>query len=310
MFLLGDLLDQTSQKKESFCGSSSKKRQIVEERIIEFYMPDADTINLEPNWADRFEANADSSQFTAHIREGLRWSDGTEVTTEDVRFWYEDVLHHAAFKPMLFDVDTLIVAGKLVEVEIVDKYTFQLKFASSYPLFPITVARGFPGGLPLQDTSFLLPSHYLKQFHPKYTPQTKLDQLAKDYGVATWQKLWGDGPVQAWWRNPKIPVLTAWKIKVPPPADRIVMERNPYYHAVDSAGNQLPYIDEITHDLFKGPDTLSLWIIQGLIDLQSRHLSATNYTLYKRNEAQGNYRLISWKGGRTVTLFPKHGKRL
>ena len=277
--------------------------KIVEERIIEFYMPDAETIRIEPNWADRFEPNIDASEFTAHIREGLRWSDGVEVTTEDVRFWYEDIFLNEEFGPMLRDKNTLMVAGELVKVDIIDRYTFTLKFAASYPLFPMAVVRATPGGLRLQDTSFLLPAHYLKQFHPTYASQAELDAIAAEYGVDSWQDVWGYGPVQAWWRNPDVPVLTAWKITVPPPADQIVMERNPYYHAVDAAGNQLPYIDEITHDFFDVIETMSLWVIQGLIDLQSRHISDTDYTLYKRNEGQGNYRVVTWKGGGTESLF-------
>ncbi len=90
----------------------------------------------------------------------------------------------------------------------------------------------------------------------------------------------------------------------PPPENTIIMERNPYYYAVDEMGNQLPYIDRITHELFTDNETLSLWVVQGLIDLQSRHIDPIDYTVYKNNEAQGNYHVVNWRGGETQALFP------
>ena len=275
--------------------------KLIEERIIEFYMTDSGTISIVPNWADQFDANADATEFTAHIREGLRWSDGVNVTTEDVRFWYEDVFLDKRFIETF--PSKLVSAGQPMELEIIDQYTFKLRFAESYPLFPTSVAGGVLGPFGLQGTSFLMPSHYLKDFHPNYTSEDELERISDSYGVDSWLDLWHFGPVQAWWLNPDLPVLAAWKIKIPPPAERIVMERNPYYHAVDSAGNQLPYIDEITHDLFDVSETMSLWVLQGLIDLQSRHVTEDNYTLYKRNESQGNYHITTWTGGDTLALY-------
>ena len=61
--------------------------KLLEERIIEFEIDPADgTISIEPNWADEFTISYYTRGFTFHIREGLKWSDGVPVTTEDVRF--------------------------------------------------------------------------------------------------------------------------------------------------------------------------------------------------------------------------------
>ena len=43
----------------------------------------------------------------------------------------------------------------------------------------------------------------------------------------------------------KLPALTPWLVKVPLTEPVAVLERNPYYFAVDTAGNQLPYIDRV-----------------------------------------------------------------
>jgi peptide/nickel transport system substrate-binding protein len=93
-------------------------------------------------------------------------------------------------------------------------------------------------------------------------------------------------------------------IQQPAPGERTVMVRNPYYHQVDAAGNQLPYIDTITHDLFEDPETMTLWVVQGLIDMQSRHTELRDYTLFKENEANGNYRILRWLNASTMTLYP------
>ena len=45
---------------------------------------------LSGNVAESWSANEDNTEFTFTIREGLRWSDGTPVTTEDVRYTFED----------------------------------------------------------------------------------------------------------------------------------------------------------------------------------------------------------------------------
>lgn len=276
--------------------------KLIEERIIEYVMPASDTIVIELNWADQFEANADSTAYTVHIREGLKWSDGVAVTTEDVRFWYEDILlNEAFFESVPAD---LVVNGEPVQLEIIDAYTFKLKFADSYPLFPMLVASRTPGAMGLQGTSFIVPFHYLKDYHPTYTAAEKLQEIAQEYGVETWRDLWDDGPVQSWWLNPDLPVLAAWKIEIPPPADPMVMVRNPYYHAVDAEGNQLPYIDQIVHHLTDDPEVIDVWVVQGLIDLQSRHISTAHYDLYVQNESQGNYHVATWKSGNTEALFP------
>ena len=279
--------------------------KLLEERIIEFEIDPADgTISIEPNWADEFTISEDAREFTFHIREGLKWSDGVPVTTEDVRFWYEDIFQTTLFRESPHQ--NLTTNGTPLEIEIVDDYTFTVKFADPYPLFPQILAKESTGSPGLTRDSFLLPAHYLKDFHPNYVSEEELAAKAEEYGVEGWQNLWDDsGPVQSWWLNPDLPVISAWKIQTPPPSPQAVMVRNPYYHAVDPDGRQLPYIDMITHDLFEDAETLNLWVIQGLIDMQARHINgAGNFTLFKENEAGGDYRMVIWNGASTGALYP------
>lgn len=45
--------------------------------------PSADGTKLEPWLADSYEANEDNSVYTFHLKEGVKFSDGTDVTAED-----------------------------------------------------------------------------------------------------------------------------------------------------------------------------------------------------------------------------------
>ena len=269
--------------------------KLIEERPVEFYLSDAETLSIELNWVDRFEISADASEYVFHIREGLKWSDGVAVTTEDVRFWYEAVFLNKNLTPA--PREHLRLNGHPLEIEILDTYTFKAKFSAPYPFFPEVLSK--LGTLDtkhtLHGTSFIMPAHYLKRFHPDYALPHALAAAVAEKNVAHWTDLWGaGGPITSWWLNPDLPVITAWMITEPPPAKRIVMRRNPYYFAVDPAGNQLPYIDEIVHVLLDEPKDLALLAVQGQLDMQDRHIQWSDYTFLKHNEVLGDYRVMPW----------------
>lgn len=278
--------------------------KLLEEHIVEFYMPQAGEIVVQPNWVDVFEVSPDATTYRFHIREGLKWSDGAPVTTEDVRFWYEDVFRNSTLTPT--KPEHLTVNGQPLVIEISDNLTFTVTFAAPYPFFPEVLAKmgTLDTRVNLLDAAFVLPAHYLKAFHPAYAAPETLAQAAAAKGVNTWLDLWGEkGSILSWWLNPDLPVLSAWKIKIPAPAQQMVMERNPYYFAVDAAGNQLPYLDEIVHTLVEKPEDMPLLAVQGELDMQDRNFRRADYTFLKRSEAQGDYRVMLWvESGAAVYL--------
>ncbi|MBU1306205.1 MAG: ABC transporter substrate-binding protein, partial [Alphaproteobacteria bacterium] len=157
----------------------------------------------------------------------------------------------------------------------------------------------------LDRPSFLFPKHYLSQYNDHYASADELAAAAKKFGVEDWKGLWGSkGVVTAWWANPELPVLTAWKIDKPAPAEVVSMVRNPYYYAVDQEGNQLPYIDRIEHRLFQDPETLNLMVAQGQIDMQARYMGLDNYTFFKENEARGGYNVVSGRDSNVWSIVP------
>ena len=261
---------------------------------VHVLQPDG-TQTVEPNWMEEITSNDDATEWTFKIREGLRWSDGELVTTDDVRFWYEDYfLREDLFGPPPFD--TFKPGGDMMELTIIDDLTFKTTFKNPYPAFA-EILDGYTQSPMLPVIAFLIPEHYMRNYHPDYAPEGFLEKEVERYGVKDWKSLWGDrGPVASWWLNPDLPVITPW-VAVEPvaPAPQIKFVRNPYYYAVDPEGNQLPYIDTITHDLFQDKETLNLWVVQGLIDMQARHIpTMENYTLFKEHEEEGGYILKHW----------------
>ena len=70
--------------------------------------------------------------------------------------------------------------------------------------------------------------------------------------------------------------------------------RNPYYFKVDTAGNQLPYVDELVRVLVENREVRTLKIVSGEFDYVGWDLPLKEYTLYKENEAQNDYRVMVW----------------
>ena len=82
-------------------------------------------------------------------------------------------------------------------------------------------------------------------------------------------------------------------------------ERNPYFWAVDPAGNQLPYLDGIQLSLVENTELGTLRAVQGEIDMQGRHIQLDQYTTLKNGEADGGYSVFTWPtfAGSDVAFF-------
>ena len=66
-----------------------------------FNTQNRDDNTLSPNIIEEFTISDDASEYTFKLRAGHKWSDGAPVTTEDVRFAYEDVISNAELRPIV-----------------------------------------------------------------------------------------------------------------------------------------------------------------------------------------------------------------
>ncbi len=280
------------------------------ERLLHFSDEDMRTVvgNILESWA----VTPDGKEYTFTLRKGMKYSDGAPVTTEDVRFFYEDYHLNTDLNASL--VWKFRVGGEPMVLDIIDEYTFKFTFAAPFGNFPAHVTRMEPN----HWDSFLAPSHYLKQFLPKYADEAALNAKAEEMGLEGWQALaaqrlnqWGCGVWRgdAWIVEDKYPVLSPWMIVDNPAEGLYLLERNPYYWKVDIEGNQLPYIDTQRFDYSSTLENTQLMILQNQLDAVGMHdVTVANYPLYKENEAASTWKVgdfVSCMSDRPV-LFPQH----
>jgi peptide/nickel transport system substrate-binding protein len=242
-----------------------------------------------PNVAEKWEVNADATEYTFFLRKGMKWSDGQPFTADDVVFAIEDCCKNTDLYKA--PPSAIVIAGKVAVASKVDETTVKFTFASSYGLFLEQLAT------PLGQQPTLFPMHYCKQFHPKYNPQVM--DLAKAANMTDWPSLFrarcGDIEIPSRWGNPAKPTLDPWTVAEPyvGGATRMTMKRNPYFWQVDTAGNQLPYLDGITFGISQDVESLMLDAISGKLDIQERHIDTLqNKPTLAQNQAKGNYRFF------------------
>ena len=99
------------------------------------------------------------------------------------------------------------------------------------------------------------PAHYLEQYLPSYTSQAQVDAQATESGFDNWVNLLKSK--MSWQGNPDLPVVTPWKTSIAINNPSWVLERNPFYWEVDTAGNQLPYHDYIVLEVAESVDVIN-----------------------------------------------------
>lgn len=221
-----------------------------------------DWTGTQPNVVESVEVNEDATVYTFGLRRGLKWSDGEPYTADDLVFVYESVWNHPELPG--FPASMLGPDGHGV-IEKVDDHTVTVTFSSSYGLFLEGVADSFG----IEYTQY--PAHYMAQFHPDHNADG-LDALVAEARLGSWVDLF---EIRAdTWRNTEKPSLNAWLITEGfGEGTRVVAERNPYYWKVDTAGNQLPYIDRIVFNVYTDTEVMLLQALGGEIDMLGRHIN-------------------------------------
>jgi peptide/nickel transport system substrate-binding protein len=239
----------------------------------------------------------DGRIFTLHLRKGHKWSDGHPFTSEDFRYWFEDVAQNSKLSPSGLPV-SMIVQGEPPRFEVLDDTTVRYTWSRPNPLFLPDLA----GADPLY---IYCPSHYLKKFHEKYADKAALDALVKKDNQRNWAAL--HNRMDAMYRNdnPDLPSLEPWILKTKPPADRFTFEKNPYYYRIDDAGQQLPYIDQVIMSIADSK-IIPAKTGAGESDLQARYLRFDNYTFLKQGEERNKYKVWLWRTGpgSQLALYP------
>lgn len=252
--------------------------------------------NLVPDILHSFEVEQ-GRIFTFHLRPGHRWSDGEPFTTEDFRYFWEDVANNAELSPT-GPPQLMLANGLPPQVEIIDDVTIRYTWPEPNADFLPALA----GPSPLY---IFRPSHYLKKLHARYADADELAAKVAEAEQPSWAALHNRKDNLYKNDNPRLPTLEPWVLATKPPSERFVFERNPYYHRVDAAGRQLPYIDRVIMHIADGK-IIPAKAGAGEADLQARNLRFDNYTFLKEGEKAGNYRVRLWDSvtGSKIALYP------
>ncbi len=253
-------------------------------------------LQLEPDILDKVDI-AEGRIFTLHIRPGHRWSDGQPFTSEDFRYFWEDVANNPRLSPGGPPLQ-LRPLGRKPKFEVIDALTVRYTWDVPNPGF-------LPALAAAQPVYIYMPAHYMRQFHTSYAEKGVLDALIKKEKVRDWGALHERKSRQFRPENPALPSLDPWRNTTPLPSEVFVFERNPYYHRVDENGRQLPYIDNLRLSVVSS-QLIPAKVGAGDSDLQARYLRFDNFTFLKVAEKRNGFLTHLWRRaeGSYIALQP------
>jgi peptide/nickel transport system substrate-binding protein len=253
-------------------------------------------LEIVPDILESFEVE-EGRIFTFHLREGHRWSDGEPFTSEDFRYWWEDVANNEELAPA--GPPTLLMVDDQPPVfEVIDETTVRYTWHAPNPDFLPVLASAAP-------LFIYRPAHFMKQYHIEHGDTAQIEAWVEEEGKTSWASLHNAVDNMYKFDNPELPTLQPWTITTEAPAQRFIGERNAYYYKVDAAGQQLPYIDRIFMNVVDSKlIPLKTWA--GESDLQARGLAFSDYTFLKEGEEHNDYTVNLWRTARgsQLALFP------
>ena len=256
--------------------------QAFEETLLNLGFPNQDT--NEPNLAESYEVSDNGLEITFYLREGVKWSDGVEFTTDDVMFTYNDVVLNGKIntprrnqfrevsEPEPIDDDGFadVDPDNYVTFEQIDRYTF--KVIMREPNVRVLNQLLTPG---LWWNNVWLPKHQMTEYHPDYND---------DATIQDWTNARRPGST-----DEPIAVLAPWVPTEIAGGNLLIMERNPYYWRVDQEGKQLPYADRMIARRYLDRESIALGMIAGEIDFYLWEQQVGQYSVLKQQEQTGDY---------------------
>lgn len=206
-----------------------------------------ETQRTEPALAKSWSVSPDGRKFVLQLRKGLKFSDGTPFTADDVVFSFTLYLDEALHSPQR---DLLIIDDKPIVVKKLSDYVVEFDLAKPYG----------PGER-LFDGLAILPRHLLEKSYRE-------GQLAQAWGITA--------------RPEDFSGLGAFKLRSYTPGQQLVLERNPDYWKKDSAGKSLPYLTELAFVFVANEDAQIIKFQSGDTDLLERS-NADNFGVLQKD---------------------------
>ncbi|MBE0454687.1 MAG: ABC transporter substrate-binding protein [Roseovarius sp.] len=262
-----------------------------------------DLKTIVPNVAKAWSWNGDFTQLSFTLRKGHKWSDGAPFTAHDVVFWYDDILTNPAITEQT--PGRWLFGGEPARVEAVDDVTVSFTFPTPQPNLINRWAMDYG--------QTFLPRHFLGRFMDKYNDgaaalraehgfASEKDAVDFYYGASDWKDVPSPllkDPAKAASIGVAVKPTLESHILVAEDSNGRRLVANPYFHMVDTGGNQLPYISEIREEYVPERDVVNLKVMNGEISWKQQAIELNDFPLLKENEAKGNY---------TVSLAPTLGE--
>lgn len=215
------------------------------------------TGELEPWLVEKWDASPDQRSFTLTLRDGLRWSDGTPFTADDVLFTFRAVFDARAHSVLN---SVLTIDGQPLTVTALDGRTIRIVYPSP-----------FGPGLRLLDNLPILPRHKLEglleagTFAQAWNPATPPEDLA------------GMGPFR----------LASYE-----PGQRLTFARNPHYWRKDQDGAALPYLDEVVLEIVPDQSAELIRLQSGQSDMMQQALRSEDLAALRPQVETGQVSLV------------------
>jgi peptide/nickel transport system substrate-binding protein len=212
---------------------------------------------IEPGLAESWTISPDNLTYTLTLRDGVKWSDGTPFTPDDVLFTFR-----AVYDPKVESVlaGPMSVNGRPLRVSAPDARTVVIALPAPYG-----------PGIAILDHLPILPRHKL---------QAALDAGTFRQALAVTTPpadLVGAGPF----------VLRSYL-----PGQRFVFDRNPHYWKQDVAGLQLPYADQVILEIVADQNAELVRLQAGQLDLLQQAIRPEDVATLRPLVDQGRVRIV------------------
>jgi peptide/nickel transport system substrate-binding protein len=254
---------------------------------------DIEDFRPKPNIVKGYDMSDDGRVLTLTLRRGMKWSDGEPFTADDFMFWYQSILLDDEIMPV--KPSRWAPGGDVVQMQKIDDTTVRFTFAEPY--FPVLNMLAVGPSSTLQEP--FKPAHYLKKWHIAHNSQA--NAVAREEGYDSWSKAFtfhaNLGTTETR-HDTGAPGVSSWVLNRVEDNGNKYFTRNPYYWKIDTAGNQLPYVDRQVAVLYQSAEVVSLNAIGGELTTAGVQVSLKNYTMYRENEEKGGYTTYLWAGGK------------
>ncbi|MBX9253726.1 ABC transporter substrate-binding protein [Desmonostoc muscorum CCALA 125] len=232
------------------------------------------TTKLEPGLAESWEVSQDAQRVVITLREGLKWSDGKPMTTDDVVFTYNEIYLNPKIPTSLKDSLKVGEKGTLPKVKKIDER--RVEFTIQEPFAPFL---RYVGGIPI------MPVHVLQE----------AIRTTESGGNPKFISMWGTGtdPKQIVGNGPY--VMESYV-----PSQRVIFRRNPYYWRKDAQGNPQPYIERIVWQIIESTENQLISFRSGQLD--DLEIPPEGFSLLKREEKRAKFKIYNG-GPDTSTSF-------